>query len=232
MRERRSYFDLDATQDLYAEERAEYARRLYGEGMAALRAMDLKIALSKLKVSARAFPSPIVLRQVGECLLRQGKPADAVLYLAAAVGMTPPGKHAHPLLLLVTALLRAREKAAALVRYQELAAMFPDMKEALAANPEDALEELLRRVERQTALSQKARFLLTRSGPHQKWPRKPGRSQHFLVSRVPVLARSRRSSHFWGKAEAVRALKSDNGTTKVSMARVQCREDEREEAFP
>lgn len=152
MRKRRADFDLDATQDLYAEGRLEYARWLYDEARAALKAKDLEEAIRKLKVSARAFPTPTALREIGECLLRQGKPADAVLYLAAAVGMTPPGKHARPLLLLVEALLRAREKSHALLRCQELAAMFPDMKEALAANPEEAVEKLLRRVEQQAQI--------------------------------------------------------------------------------
>jgi predicted Zn-dependent protease len=150
MRKRRADFDLDATQDLYAEGRVEYAHRLFGEATAALKAKDLEGALEKLKESARAFPSPVTLEEVGKCLLRQGKPADAILYLAAAVGMTPPEKHARPLLRLVEALLRAREKGAALLRCQELAAMFPDMKEALAANPEEAVEKLFRRVEQQT----------------------------------------------------------------------------------
>jgi predicted Zn-dependent protease len=150
MRKRRADFDLDATQDLYAEGRFEYARRLYDEARAALRAKDLEGALKKLKESARAFPSPVTLGEIGECLLRQGKPADAVLYLAAAVGMTQPGKHAKPLLLLVMALQRAREKSHVLLRCQELATMFPDMEEALAANPEEAVEELLRRMGQQT----------------------------------------------------------------------------------
>lgn len=150
MRKRRADFDLDATQDLYAEGRLAYAHRLFGEATAALKAKDLEGALEKLKVSARAFPSPVTLEEVGECLLRQGKPADAILYLAAAVGMSLPGKHARPLLLLVTALLRAREKGAASLRCQELAAMFPDIKDALVAHPEDAVEELLRRVKRPT----------------------------------------------------------------------------------
>lgn len=149
MRERPAAFDLDSTQDFYAEGRIEYARRLYDEGMAALRSKNLKVALTKLKVSSRAFPSPAALREIGECLLRQGKPADAVLYLAAAVGMTPSGMHARPLLLLVKALLRAREKGHALLRCQELAVMYPDMREALSANPEEAVEELLKRVAQQ-----------------------------------------------------------------------------------
>jgi tetratricopeptide (TPR) repeat protein len=149
MRKRRADFDLNATQDLHAEGRLEYAHRLFGEAGVALKGKDLEGAIRKLKVSARAFPSPVTLVEIGECLLRQGKPADAILYLAAAVGMSVPGKHARPLLLLVEALLRAREKSHALLRCQELAAMFPDMKEALSANPEEAVEELLRRVGQQ-----------------------------------------------------------------------------------
>lgn len=144
MKESFEYYDLNSTQDFYAEGRIDYARRLYNEGMTALRSKNLKGAIKKLKVSARAFPAPTTLRQIGECLLRQGKPADAVLYFAAAVGMTPSGKEARPLLLLVKALLRAREKGHALLRCQELAALYPEMREALLTNPEGAVEELLR----------------------------------------------------------------------------------------
>jgi tetratricopeptide (TPR) repeat protein len=150
MEERPGYFDLNSTQDFYTEGRIEYARRLYDEGVAAIKAKNLKAALTKLRISARAFPFPTTLRQIGECLLHQGKPADAVLYLAAAVGMTPYGMHAKPLLLLIKALLRAREKGHALLRCQELAVLYPDMKEALSDNPEDAVEELLKRLAQQS----------------------------------------------------------------------------------
>lgn len=145
MKESFEYYDLNSTQDFYAKGRIEYAGRLYDEGVAAIRSKNLKAALKKLKISARAFPAPTTLRQIGECLLRQGKPADAVLYLAAAVGMTPSGTEAKPLLLLVKALLWAREKSHALLRCQELAAIYPEMREALLTNPEEAVEELLKR---------------------------------------------------------------------------------------
>ena len=145
MRERPAAFDLNSTQDFYAEGRIEYARQLYDEGMAALRSKDLKAAFTKFRLSARAFPSPTTLRQIGECLLCQGKPADATLYFAAAVGMTPRGKHARALLLLVKALLKAQEKTHASIRLQELAEIYPEMADAMSANPEEAVEELIRR---------------------------------------------------------------------------------------
>jgi TolA-binding protein len=149
MRERPGAFDLDSTQDFYAEGRIEYARWLYDEGMTALKAKNLKAALTKLRTSARAFPFPTTLRQIGECLLQQGKPADATLYLAAAVGMSPRGKQVKPLLLLIKALLRARETAHALMRLQELADFYPEMTNALPANPEEAVDELLKTIDRQ-----------------------------------------------------------------------------------
>jgi TolA-binding protein len=143
MKESFEHSDLNSTQDFYAEGRIEYARCLYDEGMAALRSKNLKTALRKLKVSARAFPSPITLRQIGECLLRQGKPADATLYLAAAVGMTPSGKQTKLLLLLIKALLRAREKTYALLRLREVTEIYPEMADAISANAEQAVEELI-----------------------------------------------------------------------------------------
>jgi TolA-binding protein len=147
MRARPAAFDLNSTQDFYAEGRIEYARHLYDEGMAALKDKNFKAALTKLRLSARAFPSPTTLGQIGECLLRQGKPADATLYLAAAVGMTPYGMHAKPLLLLIKALFRARETCHALMRLRQLAEeMYPEMADAISANPEGAVEELLKRV--------------------------------------------------------------------------------------
>ena len=73
-----------------------------------------------------------------------------MLYLAAAVGMTPRGKQALPLLLLVRALLRARETAHALVRLRELVEeMYPEMVSVITVNPEKPVEELLKRVVRQ-----------------------------------------------------------------------------------
>lgn len=150
MKDRSEHFDLNSTQDFYAEGRIEYARRLYDEGVAALRSKDLKTALTKFKVSARAFPSPGTLMQAGECLLRQGKPADAVLYLAAAVDMTPHGMHVKPLLMLIKALLRARETGYALIRLEELARIYPDMAHSLTTNPDKAVEELLVRESQQT----------------------------------------------------------------------------------
>lgn len=94
-----------------------------------------------------AFPSPTTLRQIGECLLRQGKPADATFYLAAAGGMTPYGMHVKPLLLLIKALFIARETDHALMRLRQLAEeMYLEMTEAISANSERAVEELLQRV--------------------------------------------------------------------------------------
>jgi len=143
MRERPSPVDLNTTQDFYAEGRIEYAGQLYDEGMAAIKAKDFKAALMKLRLSARAFPSPTTLRQIGECLLDLGRPADATLYFAAAVGMVPHGMHIKPLLLLIKALLRARETGHALVRLQEVIERYPWMAPAITANPEAAIEELL-----------------------------------------------------------------------------------------
>ncbi len=146
MRKKQPSIDFNATQDFYAEGREEYALRLYIEAIAAVRAKDLGMAISKLKISARAFPGPATLGLIGECLMRQDKPADATLYFAAALGMTPRGMHVRALLSLIRALLRARGKYHALIRLREVAEYYPEMAEAISANPEEAVEELLRRM--------------------------------------------------------------------------------------
>jgi TolA-binding protein len=146
MTQRSVIFDLNSTQDFYAEGRIKYACQLHDEGVAAMQAKDLAIAIKKLRTSARAYPIPSTLRLIGECLLRQGKPADATLYLAAAAGMTSNKSDKRSLLLLIRALLRARENVVARIRLQEIAETYPDMAEAISNNPEQAVEELLRRL--------------------------------------------------------------------------------------
>lgn len=144
MIKRRLTFDLDSTQDFYAEGRIDYALQMYKEGAAAVKAKDLTTAIKKLRISARAYPAPTTLRLIGRCLLRQGRPADATLYLAAAVGITTTKTDKRSVLLLTLALLRARENLLAGKRLEEIVEAYPEMAEALSTNPDLAIERLLR----------------------------------------------------------------------------------------
>jgi hypothetical protein len=53
------------------------------------------------------YPHPTALRRLGICLLLDRRPADAVLYLAAAVTLSNPSRRIRPLLLLAKAVLTA-----------------------------------------------------------------------------------------------------------------------------
>ncbi len=61
--------------------------------------------------SINAYPHPTTLRRLGICLLLDCRPADAVLYLAAAVGLSNKSRRTRPSLLLAKALLTARNEA-------------------------------------------------------------------------------------------------------------------------
>jgi hypothetical protein len=54
-----------------------------------------------------AYPHPTALRRLGICLLLDRRPADAVLYLAAAVTLSNPSRRTRPLLLLAKVVLTA-----------------------------------------------------------------------------------------------------------------------------
>lgn len=82
---------------------AETAR----EGLAAMDKGEYAAAAKLFQESANAYPHPTTLRRLGICSLLDRRPADAVLYLAAAVELSSPSRRTRPRLLLAKALLIA-----------------------------------------------------------------------------------------------------------------------------
>src|SRR5215210_7242116 len=105
-------FYLDSSQHFYAGGRVEYALEMSTQGRAAMRRGDYATAFNSLEDSARAFPLPAVMTSAGVCLLLSRRPADAVFYFAASVGMSRSKARLRPMLLLSKALLLAQERAA------------------------------------------------------------------------------------------------------------------------
>jgi hypothetical protein len=77
-------------------------------------------AFKSLETSARAFPHPAVMTSAGVCLLLSIRPADAVFYFAASVGMSQAKARLRPMLLLAKALLLAQEKVAGISILKEV----------------------------------------------------------------------------------------------------------------
>lgn len=84
---------------------ATYCRRA---GKAAMESGDLPAAVTALREAIYAFPFPRSLELLGECLLLEGRPVEAAVYLAAAVGMGGEDQF-RPLFLLGKALAAAKE---------------------------------------------------------------------------------------------------------------------------
>lgn len=113
-------FYLDPSQDFYAAGRVEYAAEMSTRGIAAMRRGAYLAAFKSLETSARAFPHPAVMTSAGVCLLLTLRPADAVFYFAASVGMSQSKARLRPMLLLAKALLLAQEKVAGISILKEV----------------------------------------------------------------------------------------------------------------
>src|SRR5436305_11871883 len=111
---------LDSSQDFYAAGRVEYALEMSTRGIAAMRRGDYVAAFKLLETSVRAFPLPAMMTSAGVCLLLNIRPADAVFYFAASVGMSQAQARLRPMLLLAKALLLAQEKAAGISILKEV----------------------------------------------------------------------------------------------------------------
>jgi tetratricopeptide (TPR) repeat protein len=84
-----------------------WAAEIAREGSAAMGKGDYAAAAKLFQESAYAYPHPTTLRRLGICLLLDRRPADAALYLAAAVELSNPSRRTRPRLLLAKALLTA-----------------------------------------------------------------------------------------------------------------------------
>lgn len=103
------------------------------EGLAAMDNCKYLAAAKLFQESADAYPHPTTLRRVGICLLLDRRPADAVLYLAAAVELSNPSRRTRPRLLLAKALLIAGNEARCVRLLKITLNVFPDVVRAGAA---------------------------------------------------------------------------------------------------
>jgi hypothetical protein len=117
--------DLDTQQNYRAGGRVGYAAETAREGLAAMDKGEYVIAAKLLHESAEAYPHPSTLRGLGICLLLDRRPADAVLYLAAAVTLSRPGRRTRPLLLLAKAMLTAGNEPRCAKLLKEGVEIFP-----------------------------------------------------------------------------------------------------------
>lgn len=98
---------LDTEQHYRAGGRVEYAAEAAREGLAEMGRGKYAAAAVLYQESVVAYPHPTALRRLGICLLLDRRPADAVLYLAAAVTLSNPSRRIRLLLLLAKAVLTA-----------------------------------------------------------------------------------------------------------------------------
>lgn len=77
-----------AAQDFSVGGRIAWAIYCCDEGQAAMERGDLTSAITTLTEAIHAFPLPISLELLGECLFLEGKFVEATIYLAAANGMS------------------------------------------------------------------------------------------------------------------------------------------------
>jgi len=89
------------------ESAAEVAR----EGVVAMVKGEYASAGTLFLESIKAYPHPTTLRRLGICLLLDRRPADSVLYLAAAVELSNKSRRTRPSLLLTKAWLTAGNEA-------------------------------------------------------------------------------------------------------------------------
>lgn len=125
--------DLDTQQYYRAGGRVEWAAEIAKEGSAAMDKGEYAAAAKLFQESAEAYPHPTTLRRLGICLLLDRRPADAVLYLAAAVELSSPSRRARPRLLLAKSLLTAGNGSRCARLLRATLEVFPDVVRAGAA---------------------------------------------------------------------------------------------------
>jgi tetratricopeptide (TPR) repeat protein len=125
----------DAAQDFGVGGRIAWALYCRDVGGVTMEEGDLSTAITTLREAVFAFPFPKSLELLGECLLRQGKPVEAVIFLAAAVGMNDVPQF-RQLSLLGKALAAARDNHISKIM----------LRKAISIEPDTEALELLREV--------------------------------------------------------------------------------------
>lgn len=134
-----------AAQDFSVGGRIAWAIYCHDIGRAALEGGDTSRAFTILREAIQAFPFPLSLELLGECLLLEGKPVEAVVYLAAAVGMSEEYKF-HQLFLLGKALAAANDNHISKIM----------LEKALSIEPDQEAQELLNEIKRRSASKEQA----------------------------------------------------------------------------
>jgi tetratricopeptide (TPR) repeat protein len=134
-----------ASQDFSVGGRIAWAIYCHDMGRTAVEKGDLSGALTILREAIHAFPFPLSLELLGECLLIEGRPVEAVIYLAAAVGMSEEYKF-HQLFLLGKALAAANDNYVSKII----------LEKALSIEPDREAQELLNEVKSRAASREEA----------------------------------------------------------------------------
>jgi tetratricopeptide (TPR) repeat protein len=114
-----------AAQDFSVGGRIAWAIYCHDAGKLAMEGGDLSKAVAVLREGIHAFPFPFSLERLGECLLLDGRPVEAVIYLAAAVGMSEE-RESHQLFLLGKALAAANDNYVSKIMLKKAVSMKPD----------------------------------------------------------------------------------------------------------
>lgn len=135
-----------AAQDFSVGGRIAWAIYCHEAGRAAVESGNMPVALTTLREGIRAFPFPLSLELLGECLLLEGNPVEAVVYLAAAVGMSEEYQF-HQLFLLGKALAAANDNYVSVIM----------LKKALSIKSDQEAQELLNEVTKRGAKEDQSR---------------------------------------------------------------------------
>lgn len=127
-----------AAQDFSVGGRIAWAIYCHDAGRAAVESGDMPVALTTLREAIRAFPFPLSLELLGECLLLEGKPVEAIIYLAAAIGMSEEYQF-HQLFLLGKALAAANDNHVSKIILRKAISIEPDHE------AQELLDEVMRR---------------------------------------------------------------------------------------
>jgi tetratricopeptide (TPR) repeat protein len=129
-----------ASQDFSVGGRIAWAIYCYEAGKDAWESGNTIMALNMLREAVHSFPFPASLELLGEYLLIEGKPVEATIYLAAAVGMAEEYNFSS-VFLLGKALARANDNYVSKIM----------LKKALSIKPDQEAEELLSEITNRAA---------------------------------------------------------------------------------
>ena len=134
-----------SSQDFSVGGRIAWAIHCYDAATAAKEREDLATAVITLREGMYAFPFTRLLELLGECLLQEGNPVEATIYLAAAVGMSEEVEF-RSLFLLGKALATANDNYVSKIM----------LEKAISIRPDQEAQELLKEVKSRSASEEQA----------------------------------------------------------------------------